>query len=228
MVDSFKLAPFNLYARSTLFEKINITAGAVVDPYQVDSTGYRVDRYMWNGKKFSLGRITSGNVAISANFQSKKKKDDEKKKEPPPGQEDQIPATMEEQMAQMEYVRQNPAEFVDFNVPWSLNLSYSLNFYRQFKPDYSGFETIINSNFNWGGDFSLTEKWKFGMNGFYDFKTSKVQSLTMFITREMHCWQLSINVTPVGLYRSFNITINPKAGILRDLRINRVRYFSGN
>lgn len=228
MVDSFKLAPFNLYARSTLFEKINITAGAVVDPYQVDSTGYRVDRYMWNGKKFSLGRITSGNVAVSANFQSKKKKDDDKKKEPPPGQEDQIPATMEDQMAQMEYVRQNPAEFVDFNVPWSLNLSYSLNFYRQFKPDYSGFETIINSNFNWGGDFSLTEKWKFGMNGFYDFKTSKVQSLTMFITREMHCWQLSINVTPVGLYRSFNITINPKAGILRDLRINRVRYFSGN
>jgi hypothetical protein len=66
------------------------------------------------------------------------------------------------------------------------------------------------------------------MNGYYDFATSSIQTLTMFITREMHCWQLSINVTPVGLYRSFNITINPKSGLLRDLKVNRTRYFYGN
>jgi LPS-assembly protein len=124
-------------------------------------------------------------------------------------------------------VRQNPAEFVDFNIPWSLTISYSLNFSRVFRPDYSGYKTEINSNFNFNGDFSLTEKWKLGMTGFYDFKTSKIQALTMFITREMHCWQLSINVTPIGLYRSFNITLNPKAGLLRDLRVNRTRYFYG-
>jgi LPS-assembly protein len=47
----------------------------------------------------------------------------------------------------------------------------------------------------------------------------------MYISREMHCWQLSINVTPVGLYRTFNFTISPKSGILRDLRLNRTRYF---
>ncbi len=64
------------------------------------------------------------------------------------------------------------------------------------------------------------------MNTYYDFKTSKIQTLTMFISREMHCWQLSINVTPVGLYRSFNITVSPKSGILRDLKINRVGVFT--
>jgi hypothetical protein len=77
----------------------------------------------------------------------------------------------------------------------------------------------------WGFQFNPTLE--DGMNGYYDFKTTSIQTLTMFISREMHCWQLSINVTPVGLYRSFNITINPKSGLLRDLKINRTRYFYG-
>ena len=228
MADSFKLSQLSLYLRSTLFEKINITMGAALDPYQLnDTTGFRKDMYMWKGDKFSLGRIVNGNIAISTTFQSKPK---DESKAPTDDQTDpnRPPITLEEQMAELDYVRQNPAEFADFNVPWSLSLSYSLSFYRDFRPDYKGFETKTNSSFNWNGDFNLTEKWKLGMNGFYDFTTSSIQQLTMYVTREMHCWQLSINVTPIGLYRSFNITINPKSGLLRDLRVNRTRYFYGN
>lgn len=227
MADSFKLAPFNLYVRSTLFDKINITAGANLDPYQVDSFGYRRNKYTWEGEKFSfskLGRITSGNIAISTSFQSqaKDKKAAEQKEEV---LREQGILTPEEQQAQLAYARANPAEFADFNVPWSLSLSYSMNFTRQLKPDYSGWETNTYANLSWNGDFNLTPKWKFGMNGYYDIKSSTIQTFTMYISREMHCWQLSINVTPVGLYRTFNFTISPKSGILRDLRLNRTRYF---
>ncbi len=38
--------------------------------------------------------------------------------------------TAEEQQAQLAYARANPAEFADFNVPWSLSLSYSMSFSR--------------------------------------------------------------------------------------------------
>ncbi|THU34866.1 LPS-assembly protein LptD [Niastella caeni] len=228
IADSFKLAPFSLYVRSTLFEKINITAGATMDPYQVDTFGYRIDKYMWEGNKFSLknlGRITNGNIAISTSFQSTKVKDKKAAQQKEEALREEGILTPEEQQAQLAYTRQNPAEFADFNVPWSLSLSYSMSFSRGFKPDYSGWETITYSNLSWNGDFNLTPKWKFGMNGYYDIKTSSIQTFTMYISREMHCWQLSINVTPVGLYRTFNFTISPKSGILRDLRINRTRYF---
>jgi LptD protein len=229
IADSFKLSQISLYLRSTLFEKINITMGGTLDPYKInDSTGFREKEYVWQGDKFSLGRVVNGNIAISTTFQSKPK---DEKKAPTDEQRDQsrvTPLTMEEQMAELDYVRQNPAEFADFNVPWSLSLSYSLSFYREFRSDYKGFETRTNSSFNWNGDFNVTEKWKMGMSGYYDFATSSIQTLTMFITREMHCWQLSINVTPIGLYRSFNITVNPKSGLLRDLKVNRTRYFYGS
>jgi lipopolysaccharide assembly outer membrane protein LptD (OstA) len=228
LADSFKLSPFSLYLRSTLFEKINITAGAVLDPYQVDSFGYRINKYMWQGRKFSpaaIGRITSGNIAISTSFQSKAKDKDKAKQREDALKANQQVMTLEQEQAQLSYMRSNPAEFADFNVPWSLSLSYSMSFTRSFKPDYSGWQTQTFANLSWNGDFNLTPKWKVGMNGYYDIKTAAIQTFTMYISREMHCWQLSINVTPVGLYRTFNFTISPKSGILRDLRINRTRYF---
>jgi hypothetical protein len=225
MADSFNLSNISLYIRSTLFDKINITAGATIDPYQTDPKfGDRIDKYAWEGGKFKLGRITNGNLAISTSFKSKAKDD----KKPEDVLDENLPElTMQEQLDQLEYARQNPSEFADFNIPWSVNVSYSLNFYSRFRSDYTGYDTEINSNISLGGDFNLTPRWKMGVNSYYDFKTSEIQMLTMFISREMHCWQMSINVTPVGVYRSFNITISPKSGILRDLRINRTRTFYG-
>jgi len=225
LADSFKLSNFNIYFRSTLFQKINISASTALDPYQYDSIGYRKKDYAWQGKGgFNPGHITGGNIAISTSFKSKPK-DEKKAEEQKQENESQLPMTLEEQQAELNYIRNNPAEFVDFNISWSVNISYSLNFSRTLKPDYSGYQTILNSSLILNGDFNLTEKWKVSYSTYYDVKNLKIQSFTGSLSRDMHCWQLSINVTPVGLYRSFSITINPKSGILRDLRINRNRTF---
>jgi lipopolysaccharide assembly outer membrane protein LptD (OstA) len=218
--DSFPLSNISIYARSTLFEKINITANANLDPYQVDEFGFRRSRLMLADNKLRPGRITNASVAVSTSFQSQSK-DGKTDKERIPNDDFMTP---DEQQRQLEYVRSNPAEYTDFNIPWSLQLSYSLSYTKQLASNYRQ-ESRVYSNLSVNGDFSLTPRWKIGGNTYYDFTTSQIQTLTMFISREMHCWQMSINITPVGLYRSFNITINPKSGILRDLKINRSRFF---
>ncbi len=223
MADSFALGNFSIYARSTLFDKVNITASANLDPYNVNNKGFRVNTILWDPAHLKFGRITGGNLAISTSFKSKSKdgKTDQNR---------QIPSdpfmTPDEQQRQLQFVRANPAEFTDFNIPWNLTLSYSLNFTRILNTDFSGYTTQTTSNINFNGDFSLTPKWKVGATGYYDVTDRKLNQLSTFITREMHCWQLAVNVTPIGLYRSFNITFNPKSGILRDLKINRSRTFS--
>lgn len=227
LADSFQLSSFNLYARSNLFEKINITAGALVDPYEQDSTGRRINRYVWQDKP-SIGRFVSGNIAVSTSFKSKPKdkgKDDQKKDNEKQFNDSRGAQSLDEQYRELEMVRQNPGEYADFNIPWSINLSYSLNLSRQLRSDYSGYTTTLNQSISFNGDFNLTPKWKIGTNGVVDVQTKKLQFLTAYISRDLHCWQMSINLTPVGNFRSFNITINPKSGILRDLRINRSRYF---
>jgi LPS-assembly protein len=225
LADSFKLGNFNLYARSTLFEKVNINASATLDPYNVDSMGYRLKTYAFDPKALKFGRITSGSIAISTSFSSKSKDGKTEK-------DREIPIdpflTPDEQQRQLQFAKSNPAEFTDFNIPWTLSFSYSLSFSKQLKPDYSGFETRTFSSLNFNGDFSLSEKWKVGGSGYYDVSMGGLQQFSMFISREMHCWQMSINVMPVGIFRSFNITVNPKSGILRDLKINRSRVFSNS
>ena len=227
IADSFKLSPFNFYLRSTLFEKINITAGANMTPYQTDSRGYPVDKYYWEGGKFKLGRITSGSLSISSNFSSKpkdQKKADEKKK-----RQDELlnqPGLAADRERLMDYMSRNPGDFVDFNVPWTLGFGFSVSFTERLKPDYSGFDKVFSSNMNFNGSLNITPKWNMAVNGYYDFTTSKLQMFTMNLSREMHCWQMSISVTPVGLYRYFSVSVNPKSGLLRDLKVNRTRYFS--
>jgi hypothetical protein len=226
LADSFKLSTFNIYARSYLFDKINITANATLDPYKTDPfTGQRRDIYAWQGGDgFSLGSIVNGSLNISTTWQSKKKDENKKSidEQIRDSGEDQL--TQDQMMQQMEYVRRNPAEFTDFNIPWSVNVGLNVSFARVLQPDYT-FNTEFSSSLNFNGDFNLTPKWKVGANGYYDLRALQMQSFTMFISRDLHCWQMSINVTPIGLYRSFNVSISPKSGLLRDLKVNRTRYF---
>ena len=225
LADSFALGNFNIYMRTTLFENLNITSNLTMDPYQTDKQGFRVNKLDFDPTRLKFGNITSGGLSFSTSFKSKSTDGKETKQKDIPIDPFMTP---DEQQRQLQYAKSNPAEFTDFNIPWTLTLSYSFQFSRYMKPDYSGFQINTYSSLNFNGDFSITPKWKLGGTGYIDVAKRSIQQLSMFITREMHCWQLAINVTPIGLYKSFSISVNPKSGILRDLKINRSRTFSSS
>jgi hypothetical protein len=224
--DSMKLLPFNIYFRTTLFEKLNITASGVYSPYAQDSFGRDTRQYIWQGDRFRLGRLRSGSVSMSTSFQSKPR--DEKKQPAQTQANNQItdPALLGDAQRMQEYVNRNPGEFVDFNIPWSINLSYSMFFSRNVEPGHPGkMKTNVTSSVSFNNTFSLTPKWMFTTSGYYDFNTMQLTMFTMSVSRDMHCWQMSVNVTPLGAWKSYNISISPKSAILQDLRINRTRAF---
>lgn len=222
--DSLRLQPFSISFRSTLFEKVNITGQANLDPYAVDSFGIRVNRFVWQGNRFSLPRTTNASLSMSTSFKSKPRDAAKKPVEKNPGITD--PALLGERQRMAEYIQRNPAEFVDFNVPYSLDLSFSLIYTKQ--PEYGTgkFVTDVRSNVSFNNSFSLTPKWNFTTSGYYDFDTKQITNINMTISRDMHCWQMSATVVPIGISRSFSITISPKASVLQDLKVNRTRVFS--
>ena len=226
LADSFQLSVFNVGARSNLFDKISITANASLDPYQVNARGDRINQLIWKQKIASLGRFVGGNISMSSQFQGGDK--NKKKKTVNQIGQPYNPNTgmpLDEYQTEAAYVGNNPAEFADFSIPWSFNFSYSLRFQRDRKPDYSGFYTNIYQDMNWNSTLSLTPKWQLGINGFYNISQKELGTLSVSIAREMHCWQMAVNVSPVGRYRFFNITISPKSNLLRDIKVNRTRYF---
>ncbi len=180
LADSFRLSPIYFYLRSTLFKQVNISATTSLNPYQHDSLGIPVNKYAWEGGGFNLGRIVGGNIAISTSFRSKPK-DTKKSEEQKKAMEDQLPMTIDEQQAELNYIRQNPAEFADFNVSWSVNISFAFSFSNTFV--VNKYETQINSSLILNGDFNLTEKWKMGYSIYYDIKNRTLNNLTTFVSQ---------------------------------------------
>jgi LPS-assembly protein len=221
--DSNKLSDIAIYIGTTLFDKVNITASTSLTPYQLNKYGQRTAKFSWQSPDgFSLGSFNNASVSINTSLQSKKKEDDKKTQQQP---EDDVYYNPDEDLRQQEYIRNHPAEFTDFTIPWTLSMSFSFNLSKVPNANYTGFTTTTNASINLQGDFSLTPKWKLGGTSYLDIRTRKIQQFSMFISRDLHCWQMSINVTPVSLYPSFNISISPKSSILRDLKVNRTKSF---
>jgi LPS-assembly protein len=225
LADSFQFSPLTISARSNLFNKISITASASSNLYQVDTSGNPVNRLIWKDKPFSLGRLTGGSISMSTNFNG-----GDGKKNSNTGTSGKVvnPLTgmaETDYEAESAYIRNNPAEFTDFSIPWSVNLGYSLRFSKSFIKASQSFKTTFNSDLTFSGTLGLTKQWQLGVNGTYNMSTGEVGYVTMTVAREMHCWQMAISLAPIGRSRYFTITISPKSGLLRDLRINRSRYF---
>jgi lipopolysaccharide export system protein LptA len=228
LADSFKVAPFNFTARTRLFnKKLNVNFGTTVDPYiwELD-TSYvrngvetfvqrRRDILAWNAGK-GLGQVTSARLALGASFSPKSKKDEEKS--------DMLsrPTTPQEEM-QLEFMRNNPELYVDFNIPWNLTVNYNLSYTRQ------GFaDPRITQAIDFSGNLTLTEKWNVGFRSGFDFQALDFTQTNFNITRDLHCWQLNFSWTPFGRYESYFLTINAKSSLLQDLKVNKQRSWWDN
>jgi lipopolysaccharide assembly outer membrane protein LptD (OstA) len=227
LIDSFKMAPLNVSARSNLFEKVSITANAIFDPYQKDSLGERIDQLIWKKKILSLGTLMAGSISMQTSFKGGDKTKASQNNNNNLNQQSLNNSGMplDEYQQELAYMNNNPGEFVDFSIPWDISFSYSLRFNRVRKADYRGYTTTFNQDVNWNSSFNLAPKWKIGVTGFYNITAKELGTISMFLSREMHCWQMAINISPVGKYKYFNISLSPKSALLRDLKVNRTRSF---
>lgn len=226
LLDSFKMSNLTLSARSNLFQKISITGSAIFDPYQLNGAGKRIDKLVWSKKPFSLGRMTSATISLQSSFrggekQAKQKADEQQQNL---GLVNPDGSPVNDYEAEAAYVRNNPSEFVDFNIPWDVSMGYSFR-YSKTPLLTGGFIKSINQDVNVNSSLNLTPKWKLGANGSYNITAKEIGVVSMYLSRDMHCWQMSINVSPVGRWRYFSINIAPKSPILRDLKVNRTRSF---
>lgn len=203
LADSFQLAPMSMNLRTTPFEYMTINMNAVADPYSLDPvSGRRLDEFIAENSN-DLARITSMNVAISLNLKSKQAKPQTESKN----------ASKEE----LDEINRNRYQYVDFNIPWTLTMSYNFIYA---KPAYVG---DIKQTLSFSGDFNITDNWKVGMNSGFDLKQKTFTYTSMNIYRNLHCWEIRLNMVPFGFRKSYSIDINVKSSILQDLKLSRKR-----
>ncbi len=201
-IKDLNLAPFAVYARTKLFNSININLLGVIDPYKITETGFRYDKFMWEDGK--IGRLTSASASAGTSWSGGKKKGTKT-------------ATKKVDEDQVKYVQQHPDYYVDFNVPWTMRIDYNLVYSKPIRT-----ETITQS-ISLSGDLNLTEKWKVGVNSGYDFVGKEWTHTRVSIYRDLHCWEMQFNWVPFGFLKSYTIDIRVKASVLQDLKLSRKR-----
>ena len=228
MADSFKLSPVSLSANTNIMDNtINVNLSASLDPYNyvrtTDGEGRisetRVDSYAWKGG--SLGRITTATLALNTNLNpNMRKKENETR--------DKVgKADIPEEDKQ--HILQNPNSYVDFDIPWSLNIGYNLNYRRPLTRNEARIlPAEVIQTLQISGDLSVSEKWKITYNTGYHFESKQFTQTNVGISRDLHCWSMNLTWVPFGRFQSYNFTVAVKASVLQDLKLERRRPFLDN
>ncbi|MCC2598737.1 putative LPS assembly protein LptD [Sphingobacterium sp. FBM7-1] len=218
MADSLKLSTISFSGRTSLFkEKINLNFNGTFDPYMVDQeTGRRIDRFAIQDG--SLARLTNFGLSFDYSLNPNANKSRNNNLD---SLRNQMPNMTAEQADALARISTNPNAFVDFNIPWNLNGSFSMNYNKSWNSSERRMMNNLTATVNINGDLNVTPKWKIQFNTGYDLR-QKAVSLTRFsIYRDLHCWDMSVGWTPFGQYKSYNITIRAKASILQDLKLTK-------
>lgn len=70
-------------------------------------------------------------------------------------------------------------------------------------------------------DLRPTPQWRVSITSGYDFIQKEPGFTSIEIYRDLHCWEMSLQVIPFGFRRSYHFRINVKASTLRDLKIEK-------
>jgi hypothetical protein len=219
VADSFKLAPFSIGAQTIVGNKFTFQITSVLDPYtyrKIDKEDgnyvvRRYDAYTWNTQR-SLGRISNFTFTTNTSFNPKQGVTARKPLPQNPLQNQQLYGTP--------FAPLNQQYYVDFSIPWSLNVGYAFGWSR---PAYGA--ANVSSSATFSGDVTVTKNWKISYNSSYDFKAKAFSATSLNITRDLHCWQMTMNTVPFGPFKSYNFTIAVKASMLSDLKLNRQRNY---
>lgn len=204
LADHFNWTNINFSGRTRLKRLVDVNTTLSFDPYRIDSTGKRIERFEWRANK-RIGRLENATLNIGTSLR-KGGFTASTPKQSPKGTQDEL-----------DFINKNPDAFVDFNIPWNLSLMYTISYT---KPDTL---VRITQGLQVNGDVNLTSKWKVGFSSNYDVEQKKFSYTSVNIYRDLHCWEMSFNWVPFGPYQNYNLTINVKSAVLQDLKLNRRR-----
>ncbi|MCW3124592.1 MAG: organic solvent tolerance protein OstA [Bacteroidetes bacterium] len=210
-LDSLQLQPFVINGSMKLWDNINATFAVTMDPYALGTNGRTINRFYYDVTHKGLLRFTSANLSVNATFHGKAKPT-------------ALPPLNKAQHMVADYVSYNPDDYYDFDVPWNLTASYSLDLRTSFQT-YTQHDSLLFTQYlKVNGDFNLTAKWKIAVNTGFDFARKELTVTQIKVVRSLHCWELDFDWTAWPLnYQQFAIELKIINPTLQDLKLTKKR-----
>jgi len=203
IADSMKLSVIGVRGNTTLFDKFNLNFGGTYDPYAFDSNNVDYNRYQYDVDK-RFARLTNANASLNFSLNNKSKDKVSSKYTP----------------EQLSDINKHPDDYVDFNIPYNLNVGYTYQYSKQ-----GALLSHTTQSLSVGGDLNVTSKWKIAFSSWYDITAGRVTNFNLNIFRDLHCWEMHLMWIPFGYQESYFFQINVKSSILQDLKLVKRKDF---
>ena len=209
--DTLKWSKLQVSGYTTLFKSLRVQYSSTWDPYARDSLGRDYNATEWKVHHRML-RLDNTTWDFGLNYTLSSTKS--KKKTTNKGSEQE-----------RKDIREYSDYYVDFDIPWSFSLAYKFNFSKNWNSTYTRRVGKIIQNLSFNGQLNITPKWKITLNTGWDFTTSQLSFTSIDLYRDLHCWEMRFGWIPKGPQKSWNFSINVKATILQDLKLNKKKDF---
>lgn len=224
--DKFNLSPVRVSGAIDIAPGFQINTGATFDPYGLDEDNNRINVFNYkNGG--GLLRMTSANISTQYQLNNntfKRGQSEGQIEESTSGggrADDLFGVSQDFSDSRQNQEDDEDEEEIDltnyiYEMPWSLNLAYSLTYRNSSgQKDFSTNSLMISSN------LSLTPKWTVGISSGYDFKQKGFTYTQLRFDRDLDSWKLDFSWVPFSPRASWNFFIGIKSGLLSDLKYEK-------
>ena len=226
--DSLKLKEISVSGGTQLFkQKMNINFAAVLDPYAIDNSGKRIEKFnIDNGG--SLFRLPRANVTLNYSFSSADGKDSSNKSEQNVqngGREDDLFGVGTDLSDNKQSLfgkdkkgdeKGTNSEWYNTKLPWDLRIAYSMNYNNSNRQDEIASHSLMAS-----GNIELAPRWKVGFSSGYDFVQKGVTFTQLRFERDLESWRMSFNWVPFGTNTYWGFFIGISSSILSDIKYDK-------
>ena len=108
-------------------------------------------------------------------------------------------------------------------IPWSLSFNYSMSYSPGNEFDYEKmyYKMKFSHYLTLSGNIGLGQGWKVSANMTYNFDSKQVTACNINVSRDLHCWNMTASINPIGRFKSYTFHIGINASILSDLKYDK-------
>jgi hypothetical protein len=239
--DSMNWENFNVQLRLKIpVVNYTINLSGQFDPYmyELNANGQpvRTNKQYWHNGRFPHFLGTNFSISYTLNNQKIKKwftKDKKKDKQHEEEEDNLDPLTVNEDgtinngkrhgHSHHHHTDENNDDYVKTEIPWSLNIGYSIYYTQIGGFDYDKMypKMGIKHAMSLSGTIALGSGWKATASTNIDFTAMKVSYTNFTVSRDLHCWNMSASFVPFGPYKSYTFHIGVNASMLKDLKYDK-------
>lgn len=224
--DSLKMSNISMNGSMSPIQNTQISFSSIFDPYVMNNNGVRINKYeLMENKK--LARLTSAQLSIGTKISSKdlQKMSSSNKDGSNKGSENESNAPNEPNSSNSTNSTNSGSSG---NFDWSASISYTFRFSKSYNISKQEFDINLTQNATLILAVSPTPLWTVGIRTGYDFDVNKITSTTINFTRDLHCWEMNLQLTPFGLMKSYLFNIKIKASMFEAIKFKKERSWHDN